>query len=136
MDMVDVVCAVISDQNNKLLVCKRPEGKALAGCWEFPGGKVEPDEDFGPAIQREIIEELACEVEVCMALPKVEYHYSEYSIRLWPFICKLSRGKPKAIEHSELRWIELNQCNSLKWAPADVPVWKALRASGRDGFDC
>ena len=124
--MINVVCAVISDHDERLLVCKRPLGKALAGFWEFPGGKVEADEDFITAIKREIREELACEIEVCMDLPRVEHHYPECSIRLWPFICKVSRGEPVAMEHSELRWVNLEQCSNLKWAPADIPVWKAF----------
>ena len=128
--MIDVVCAIISDQNKRLLVCKRLMGKPLAGCWEFPVGKVEVGQDFSLAIKREIIEELACEIDVCMALPEVEHHYPEYSIRLWPFICSLNRGRPRALEHAELRWVKLNQCDSLKWAPADIPIWKALSLAG------
>ncbi len=124
--MIDVVCAVIRDQDGKVLICKRPEGKALPGYWEFPGGKVELEEDFTVAIQREIREELACEIEVGMALPRVDHHYPEYSIRLWPFICDVCRGMPQAVEHSELRWVDLSQCDALKWAPADVPIYEAL----------
>lgn len=124
--MIDVVCAVIRDQRGRLLVCKRPEGKALSGYWEFPGGKVEVGEDFTTAMQREITEELACEVEVGIPLTKVEHHYPNYSIRLFPFMCKVTSGVPQAIEHSELRWVDLSQCAALKWAPADIAIWKAL----------
>jgi len=124
--MFDVVCAVIRDQEGRFLVCKRAEGKALAGSWEFPGGKVESGEDPQLALQREIIEELACEIKVCEQLPAVEHHYPEYSIRLLPFICSINYGEPVALEHAEILWATQDQCRSLHWAPADVPIWTAL----------
>lgn len=124
--MIDVVCAVIRDEGGRLLVCKRAEGKALAGYWEFPGGKVEVEEDFITAIQREVKEELACEVEVGIPLIRVEHHYPNHSIRLYPFMCKVISGEPEAVEHSELRWVDLSQCAALNWAPADIPIWRAL----------
>jgi 8-oxo-dGTP diphosphatase len=124
--MFDVVCAVIRDQEGRFLVCKRAEGKALAGSWEFPGGKVESGEDFQLALQREMMEELACEIKVGEQLPAVEHHYPDYSIRLLPFICSISRGTPTALEHAEILWATPDQCRLLHWAPADVPVWRAL----------
>ena len=127
--MFDVVCAVIRDQEGRFLVCKRAEGKALAGSWEFPGGKVESGEDFQSALQREIMEELACEIEVGEQLPAVEHHYPDYSIRLLPFFCSISRGTPTALEHAEILWATPDQCRLLQWAPADVPIWTALFSS-------
>jgi 8-oxo-dGTP diphosphatase len=124
--MLRVVCAVIRDSEGRFLVCQRPEGKALAGKWEFPGGKVEPGEDPGLALQREIMEELACEIELGTPLPEVEHHYPQYSIRLLPFLCDLRSGVPAALEHSGLLWVSSKQCHTLDWAPADVPVWQAL----------
>ena len=127
--MFDVVCAVIRDQEGRFLACKRAEGKALAGSWEFPGGKVESDENPQSALQREIMEELACEIEVGEPLPAVEHHYPEYSIRLLPFICSVNRGEPAALEHTKIMWATPEQCRSLHWAPADVPIWTALFSS-------
>ena len=127
--MFDVVCAVIRDQEGRFLVCKRAEGKALAGSWEFPGGKVESGEDFQSALQREIMEELVCEIEVGEELSAVEHHYPEYSIRLLPFICSINRGEPTALEHAEIMWATPEQCRLLHWAPADVPIWAVLFSS-------
>jgi 8-oxo-dGTP diphosphatase len=126
--MINVVCAVIRDADGRLLVCQRPEGKALQGKWEFPGGKVEPGEVPELALRREVAEELACEVRVGRALAAVEHHYPECSIRLLPFLCTLRSGEPSAVEHSEVRWVTLSQCTTLDWAEADVPVWQALKA--------
>jgi len=127
--MFDVVCAVIRDHVGRFLVCKRAEGKALAGSWEFPGGKVEADENPQSALQREIMEEWSCEIEVGEQLPAVEHHYPEYSIRLLPFICSINYGEPVALEHAEILWARPDQCRSLKWAPADVAIWTSLFSS-------
>jgi len=124
--MLEVVCAIITDEEGRFLVCRRPEGKALAGKWEFPGGKVEHGEDCKAALKREIMEELACEIEIGRSLPPVEHHYSEYAVRLLPFMCTLSSCVPIALEHSELQWITPSKCRKLQWASADVPIWKAL----------
>ena len=124
--MINVVCGVIRDKQGRLLVCRRPEGKALAGEWEFPGGKVELDEPPEQALRRELSEELACEIDVGKALPEVEHQYPGFSIRLLPFLCSLKSGEPIALEHSEIRWITPDQCSSLDWSEADVSIWEAL----------
>lgn len=124
--MINVVCAVIEDGQGRLLVCQRPEGKSLAGKWEFPGGKIEEGEQPEQALQREIEEELACVIEVKMALPQVEHHYSDFSIRLQPFMCEILTGAPKALEHDSLKWVFLNECGELDWAEADIPIWRNL----------
>ena len=71
--MLEVVCAIIM-RDHQVLLCQRAPGKHLAGSWEFPGGKVEEDEETVAALQREIREELACTVEVGEALPALEHH--------------------------------------------------------------
>ena len=130
--MLKVVCAVIRDQEGRYLVCQRPHGKALAGCWEFPGGKVEPGEDPQSALKREIHEELACRIEVGTALREVVHHYPEVSIRLQPFICNVESGEPRAKEHSAIFWARAEQFWQLSWAPADVPVWQELFKPGSE----
>ena len=127
--MLKVVCAVIRDQKGRYLVCQRPHGKALAGCWEFPGGKIEPGEDPESALKREILEELACKIEVGQALPEVVHYYPEASIHLLPFMCSLESGVPFAHEHADILWATLEQCRELLWAPADVPIWEELLIS-------
>ena len=124
--MINVVCAVLEDSQGRLLVCQRPEGKALAGKWEFPGGKVEPDELAPEALRREVFEELGCVVRVGRPLPEVEHHYPEFSIRLMPFLCELEKGEPVAHEHAELRWLKYADLPMLDWAEADVPIWQGL----------
>ncbi len=129
--MINVVCAVILDGDGRVLVCQRPEGKALAGKWEFPGGKIEPDEKPEAALCREIVEELGCTIEVGGAMAEVEYHYDDFSIRLQPYRARILAGAPVAIEHAQLRWLSLAECASLEWAEADVPIWKSLVGPGQ-----
>lgn len=129
--VINVVCAVIRDEEGRLLVCRRPEDKLLAGKWEFPGGKVEAGEDAALALRREIFEELACEIGVGQALPEVEHHYAGFAVRLMPFLCRLRKGQPTAVEHAEILWIKPAECAFLDWADADVPVWQAL-VTGRN----
>ena len=124
--MINVVCAVIQDEQGRLLACQRPEGKALAGKWEFPGGKIEAGEDPESALFREIEEELGCVIEVGKALPVVECDYTEFSIRLHPFLAKIIERTPQPLEHSQLLWVGLRSCPELDWAEADIPIWKDL----------
>ena len=124
--MINVVCAVIRDDQNRVLACRRSAGKSTAGKWEFPGGKVEGKERAADALKREIAEELGCRIDVGRQLPAITHHYPEFSIRLTPFLCRLVSGTIELHDHSEYRWLALSECGDLDWAEADVPVWQGL----------
>jgi 8-oxo-dGTP diphosphatase len=128
--MIDVVCAVIEHPaDGRFLACLRPQGKHLAGLWEFPGGKVDPGESPEGALVREIREELGVEATVGRALEPVIWSYERGTIRLLPFLCSISGGPPQAIEHEQLLWCAREEFDSLAWAEADLPVLEQLRAS-------
>lgn len=120
--MMEVVCAVIRDAGGRVLAARRPPGKAQAGRWEFPGGKIEPHEAAEAALVREIEEELGCTLAVGAALAPVDHPYPGGLIRLRPFLAEILAGQPVAHEHSELRWVGRGEAAALDWAPADVPV--------------
>ncbi len=120
--MIDVVCALIEDATGRLLACKRAATTHLGGYWEFPGGKVEPDESQPEALKREIREELAVEVEVGGVMQAVEWSDGKVSIRLLPYRCQLISGKPHAHDHEEIRWCDRAELAELEWAPADIPI--------------
>lgn len=120
--MIEVVCAVIWDADGRVLAAQRPPGKAQAGRWEFPGGKIEPGESPAAALIREIDEELGCGLEVAAAYRPVDHAYSGGVIRLRPYAAVIIAGRPEAREHSALRWVTREQAALLDWAPADVPV--------------
>jgi 8-oxo-dGTP diphosphatase len=126
--MIDVVCAVIADSEGRFLACLRPQGKHLAGLWEFPGGKVDPGESAVSALIREIREELGVEVSVGKALDPVVWSYDRGEIRLLPFLCTIMNGgEPRAIEHDRLHWCCAKDFGTLDWAGADLPVLDQIR---------
>lgn len=123
--VIEVVCAVIR-RNETILLCRRPRGRHLAGHWEFPGGKVEDREEARGALQREIREELGCEIEVGDPLPTVEHRYPQVSIRLQPFYCTVTSGEPAALEHEEIGWFRAEDIRRMGLAGADQEVFRAI----------
>ncbi len=120
--MTEVVCGVLEDGAGRVLACRRPTGGHLGGFWEFPGGKVEVGETPEAALLRELREELAVDVEVGEALVPVAWDYGRGPIRLIPFRCRIIRGEPVLLEHTECRWCGREEAAELAWAPADGPV--------------
>ena len=120
--MIDVVCGLIEDGAGRVLACRRAAGQALAGLWEFPGGKLEPGEDAAAALVRELREELGVVVESGEALAPVEHDYGGFVIRLIPLRCRVVSGEPHPHEHDAIRWVGPHETGALEWAAADLPV--------------
>lgn len=114
----------------KILVAQRSAPKALAGLWEFPGGKVEPGESCVQALHRELREELGIAVEAGAEIVtdhRQGWRLNEQAaMRVW--LVEISDGRPQPLEdHSELRWVPIDQeLLKLDWIPADLPIVKAL----------
>jgi 8-oxo-dGTP diphosphatase len=117
---IHVVGAVIV-ADGEILCAKRGDGP-LAGLWEFPGGKVEPGEEPSKALEREIVEELGCRVEVGAEVTTTTYPYEFATITLTTFWCALTDGTPQLTDHTEVRWLAPDRLHELPWAPADVPA--------------
>lgn len=100
-----LVVAAAIEKNGRYLLGKRPEGKMLAGLWEFPGGKVEPGETPEEALRRELREELDIEVDIAEHIVTVEHGYSHLSVTIHLFRCKHLSGTPKKLYHSEIKWV-------------------------------
>ena len=121
MKQYDVVGAVIVKEG--LVLCaRRGTGGPLAGLWEFPGGKIEPGETPRQALEREIVEELECDIVVGAEVAFTTHRYAFGVVRLQTYYCELVAGTPTATEHAELRWVDPTQLHTLEWAPADVPA--------------
>lgn len=116
-----VVCAII-EQGNSFLVARRNDSVSQAGLWEFPGGKVEQNEQYDKALIREIAEELGCTIVVKQRLSSNIHEYSDKTIELIPYICSISTGTPHAHEHAQILWVNAQSALQLVWAPADIPI--------------
>ena len=117
--VVDVVGAVIRD-GDRVLLAQRPEGKAQAGLWEFPGGKIEPGETPEEALARECREELALEIESPTVLRSVLHRYPEKTIRLILVACSVRPGSvPVPQEGQSVDWFHPSELDRLPICPAD-----------------
>jgi mutator protein MutT len=119
---------VVWDRDHqKILIDRRlPEGE-LAGYWEFPGGKIEPDEDAAACIKRELTEELAIEVEVGDHLITVEHEYETLKVSLIVHHCTHISGEPKAIACSEILWVTVDDLDRYQLPAANYQIVQALR---------
>ena len=124
--MIEVVAALIRDEN-RVLLCRRPDGKAQGGKWEFPGGKIEPGETGEAALERECREELDVTLAVGSALADVNQDYPERSVHLTLFEAQIASGTPRRLEHSEIRWVLPEQIEEFDLCPADARLMDQLR---------
>lgn len=118
---IDVVGAVITKDGLVLCAQRGPAG-SLAGLWEFPGGKIEPGESPRAALEREIAEELSCEIEVGGQVVSTTHEYDFGVVTLTTFYCRLVAGAPALTEHAAIRWLPPSDLTTIDWAPADVPA--------------
>lgn len=121
MKTLQVTCAMIVHKG-KVLAAQRSSKMDLPGKWEFPGGKVEPNEDPKSCLVREIQEELNMEIDIFEELPPATHAYPTKTIRLIPFCASWKGGEIRLLEHEQIRWLEKNELLSLDWAPADLPI--------------
>jgi 8-oxo-dGTP diphosphatase len=120
--MINVACAIII-KNGKILVTQRSESMSLPLKWEFPGGKVKEEERHEDCLMREIREELGLEIEILRDLPYNIHQYPDkQTIRLIPFICRITGGTFELREHAQAVWLKKEKLLSLDWAEADLPV--------------
>ena len=120
-------CALI-DADNRVLIAQRPEGKSLAGLWEFPGGKVEIGESPEDALIRELKEELNITTwKSCLApLTFASHAYDDFHLLMPLYICRKWDGFPQAREHAMLKWVRAKQLRDFPMPPADEPLIPAL----------
>lgn len=124
MKLLLVVACALIDADNRVLVAQRPEGKALAGMWEFPGGKLEQGERPEPALIRELAEELGITVkEDCLApLTFASYAYPDFHLLMPLYICRRWEGTVASREGQALKWVRPGKLRELEMPPADEPL--------------
>lgn len=116
-------CALV-DADGRVLIAQRPEGKQLAGLWEFPGGKVEPGETPEQTVVRELAEELGIETKVaCLApLTFASHAYDGFNLLMPLYVCRRYWGIPQAREHAAIKWVRPNRMREYPMPPADAPL--------------
>jgi mutator protein MutT len=120
-----VVVAAVVEHDNRFLVTRRQPGVHLAGLWEFPGGKIDPDETHADALRREIREELDCDVTVGELVFDVTHAYPEKTVTLYFYRCTLA-GTPRPLLGQEMRWVAREELSTLGFPPADEELIRIL----------
>lgn len=124
MKRIEVVAAVIKGKNenhNKILATQRGYGE-FKGMWEFPGGKIEPNESREDALKREIQEELNTEISIYDFIQTIEYDYPEFHLTMHCYLCEVLSGDLILMEHEDSKWLSANELYSVEWLPADIDV--------------
>lgn len=122
-----VACALV-DADRRVLIAQRPEGKSLAGLWEFPGGKMEPGESPEQAIIRELEEELGIATKTaCLApIAFASHAYPDFHLLMPLFVCRKWTGLPQMREHAALKWVKPTALRDYPMPEADIPLIASL----------
>jgi 8-oxo-dGTP diphosphatase len=127
--LVLVSAVALIDPDGRVLIAQRPEGKAMAGLWEFPGGKVEPGETPEAALIRELAEELGIDTWAsCLApLSFASHAYPDFHLLMPLYACRKWQGTPQPREHAALKWVRPGDLSRWPMPPADLPLLPILR---------
>ncbi|MCM2502530.1 (deoxy)nucleoside triphosphate pyrophosphohydrolase [Aureimonas altamirensis] len=122
--MLLVVACALVDADRRVLLAQRPEGKQMAGLWEFPGGKVEPGERPEACLIRELHEELGIETwESCLApLTFASHAYDDFHLLMPLYVCRRYDGIPRGVEGQALKWVRPRDMRDYPMPPADLPL--------------
>jgi len=128
MSILLVVACALIDADGRILIAQRPEGKGMAGLWEFPGGKVEAGESPEATLIRELDEELGIAVKpACLApLTFASFAYEKFHLLMPLYVCRRWDGLVVAKEHAALRWVRPQNLRDFPMPPADEPLIPAL----------
>ena len=129
MKLILVSAVALIDRDGRVLIAQRPEGKSMAGLWEFPGGKIEGGETPEQALIRELYEELGIETwSSCLApLTFASHRYNEFHLLMPLFVCRKWDGTPKSKEGQNLKWVYVNKLKDFPMPAADIPLIAILR---------
>ncbi|NLV83355.1 MAG: (deoxy)nucleoside triphosphate pyrophosphohydrolase [Spirochaetales bacterium] len=121
------VAAAVIIKDNRVFCARRSDIGESGGTWEFPGGKLEKNERAADALTREIQEELNSIIEIVSPLITVEHEYAAFSLTMHAFVCALRSGSLQLSEHTESRWLSVDELEDVDWVPADIPVMKKVK---------
>lgn len=126
MKTIEVSAALIVN-DNKMLIAKRSGGE-FDDMWEFPGGKIEPNETKEETVIREIKEELDLDITVSSHLISIQYAYPTFNLEMHVYICKIISGELVLNEHADFAWTTQDEIDNFNWIPADIEVVEAIKA--------
>ena len=127
-----VVAAALVDADGRVLLQQRPEGKSMAGLWEFPGGKVEAGETDAAALKREVRHRLAVDIDVGQLISFVSHPYEKYVVDLYLYECRLSGAEPSAPVSNvhAFKWVSSAEFDQYSFTPADEASMNKLLGVG------
>ena len=127
--LILVVAAALVDADGRVLIAQRPEGKSMAGLWEFPGGKIEADESPDDALIRELREELGIAVkQACLApFTFASHSYPNFHLLMPLYVCRRWEGIPEPRHHAALKWVRPKDMKDYPMPAADLPLIPMLR---------
>ncbi len=120
--------AVVWNEQGQILIDRRPQSGLLGGLWEFPGGKIEPEEAVEDCIRRELQEELAIDVAVGDRLITIDHTYTHFKVTLNVFHCRHVAGEPQPIKCDEVRWVDVSELDQFPFPKANGQIIEAIRA--------
>ena len=120
MKSIEVVAAVIQHRG-RIFATQRGYGEFKDG-WEFPGGKIEPNETPQQALRREIKEELDTDIEVKDLIDTIDYDYPTFHLTMHCFWCTVKSGKLELLEHEDAKWLTKEELERVDWLPADLQL--------------
>lgn len=126
MKQITVAAAIIFNNNNELLICRRADDSSMGGLWEFPGGKLEPDETLEECIVRECREELSVCISVTGIFKKMQYQYPDKLINFVFFNASIAEGRICMNVHKEIKWIQISEIRNYEFCPADAEILDML----------
>ncbi len=129
MKIILVSAVALIDVDGRILLAQRPEGKSMAGLWEFPGGKVDPGETPERALIRELQEELGIDTRAsCLApIGFASHAYEDFHLLMPLYVCRVWQGTPQGREGQELAWVRPQRLGDYPMPPADIPLIAQLR---------
>ncbi|WP_150265152.1 8-oxo-dGTP diphosphatase MutT [Paenibacillus tepidiphilus] len=125
--MIEVAAAIIHNEEGRILIARRRQGKAHAGAWEFPGGKLEPGEDAAQCLRRELREEMNIAITPVRYFGVNEHDYGNVQIRLIAWEAAYTGGEIVLTDHDEYRWTLPAELGEYGFTPADVPFVERIR---------
>jgi 8-oxo-dGTP diphosphatase len=125
--VVDVIVGIVLNSAGEILVGRRSDGTHMAGFWEFPGGKLEPDETPLAGLKRELAEELGIEVETAESFTEHSFAYPDRHVRLNVWWVLEYAGIPVSREGQALQWVAIAELDAVPLLPADAPIVAAIR---------